>query len=419
MIKEENKVKSEKGITMVVLVITVLLLMIVTASLATHSYDSLQLSHLTKLDNDIETLNNRVASYYVEHGNLPILDGVMTKEDVSKYISDLSRNDGEKYYIIDLGELDNITLNYGKGYLSRSTDSYIINEESHIIYYLKGIYYDDEMHYTTGKYQAAVVEKESTSQTLKADIGDYVSYTPTSSKYTVEGIYSGYDSSNIEAKQGKTNQTFSTNTTVKWRIYSIDDKTLTLISSNVVNPNLYLQGADGYNNAVYLLNYTCKKLYSNYEINATARSINIEDIEKVSRFDPSTYEKYGEYGGKKLYSESIAYYPNIFVNMRGQKVNSGSEGTLEQSEQTSMYYGLDKGSSITAKQTEYSYTMSSTYMSDIYLSLLRYAEGSTTTNMNDYWLASRTVRCEPNYAVFRLPVVISGELSTKRCIHFE
>ena len=256
---------------MVVLVITVLLLMIVTASLATHSYDSVQLSHLTKLDNDIETLNNRVASYYVEHGTLPILGEAMTKEDVSKYISDLSRNDGDKYYIIDLGELENITLNYGKGYLSRSTDSYIINEESHIIYYLKGIYYDDKMHYSVGNYQAAVVEKESTSQILKTNIGDYVSYTPTSSKYTVEGLYSGYDSSNTSAKEGTSNQTFSTNTTVKWRIYSIDDTTLTLISSDVVNSNLYLQGADGYNNAVYLLNYACKKLYSNYEMNATAR----------------------------------------------------------------------------------------------------------------------------------------------------
>ncbi len=152
MMKENRKVNDEKGITMVVLVITVLLLVIVTATLATSAHESIQLSHLTKLDNDIETLNNRIASYYVAHEELPVYGDPMTQEEVREYVTDLSINDGDTYYIIDLGELENTTLNYGKGYLSRTTDSYIINEETHIIYYLKGVFYGDKMHYTVGNY---------------------------------------------------------------------------------------------------------------------------------------------------------------------------------------------------------------------------------------------------------------------------
>lgn len=41
-----------------------------------------------------------------------------------------------------------------------------------------------------------------------------------------------------------------------------------------------LQGAQGYNNGVYLLNEACSYLYGNEEKGIKARSINIEDIER-------------------------------------------------------------------------------------------------------------------------------------------
>ena len=39
-----------------------------------------------------------------------------------------------------------------------------------------------------------------------------------------------------------------------------------------------LYGAQGYNNAVYLLNELCSQLYSDSSKEITARSINIDDI---------------------------------------------------------------------------------------------------------------------------------------------
>ena len=51
----------------------------------------------------------------------------------------------ENFYIIDIESLENLTLNYGKGYekektdkLSQETDIYVVNEKSHNIYYIKG-----------------------------------------------------------------------------------------------------------------------------------------------------------------------------------------------------------------------------------------------------------------------------------------
>ncbi len=61
-----NKFRNEQGITMVTLVITILLLVIVTGMIAVNATNSLQLSNLTKLQNDIQSLSDRVAAYYVQ-----------------------------------------------------------------------------------------------------------------------------------------------------------------------------------------------------------------------------------------------------------------------------------------------------------------------------------------------------------------
>lgn len=144
--------RKEQGITLATLVITVILLIIITSILAFNSHTSLQISNLTKLQNDIQTLSDRIASYYVEKGELPIY----TSERITKYqllqtheFDDISNGDGDDYYTINLNEINNITLNYGKGYRSSSSDDkYIINEETHIIYYLKGVSYEGERYHT-------------------------------------------------------------------------------------------------------------------------------------------------------------------------------------------------------------------------------------------------------------------------------
>ncbi len=64
---------NEKGITLIVLIITFVILATITLTLVTNSYDSSQLSKLTKLDNDIKVLNDRVAVYFVEHESIPVL----------------------------------------------------------------------------------------------------------------------------------------------------------------------------------------------------------------------------------------------------------------------------------------------------------------------------------------------------------
>lgn len=144
-----NNIKNQRGITLITLIITIVLLIIITATIAINSHTSLELSNLTKLENDIQALNDRVAAYYVKTGTLPVTEETYTKSELEELITGISINDGDTYYTIDLSKLSNITLNYGKRYNDvESQDKYIINQDTHNIYYLNGIEYQGEKYYT-------------------------------------------------------------------------------------------------------------------------------------------------------------------------------------------------------------------------------------------------------------------------------
>ena len=67
-----------------------------------------------------------------------------------------------------------------------------------------------------------------------------------------------------------------------WKVLSIDEQagTVKLVPSAPTTGTVYLGEAQGYNNGVKLLNDAYSSLYGNSEKGITARSINIEDIEK-------------------------------------------------------------------------------------------------------------------------------------------
>ena len=64
-----------------------------------------------------------------------------------------------------------------------------------------------------------------------------------------------------------------------------DDGSVELISATPTSKTVYLKGALGYNNGVYILNNLCKTQYSNSGLGTTARSLNKVDIE--NKFTPS------------------------------------------------------------------------------------------------------------------------------------
>ena len=217
----------------------------------------------------------------------------------------------------------------------------------------------------------------------KIKIGDYVAYTPTGdASYTVDGTYSGTGSDQVINKEN-----------LNWRVLDkTADGKVRLISATPTTAKVTLKGADGYNNAVYLLDELCNTLYKGR--NATAQSLKIEDIQDKMDLTYWDYHNYTDYG--ETYNPKYKEYPLIFAEEKGHIVD-GREGTLGQSEQNTPITGTSTASSWTVKDTIWSNEMNvSNYVDQIYHEL--YHEATTGW----YWLASRDVNTGTNDAYFEI-----------------
>ena len=167
----------------------------------------------------------------------------------------------------------------------------------------------------------------------KVKVGDYVKYEPdtasTDSILQELETYSGSDAN--------TTSTLTQEKDLKWRVLDIQNAQVRLISELPTTSKITLSGAKGYNNAVYLLDKTCKTLYSKNGYSEKVQNLKIEDIQKYLTYDYTQYENQnvdtGKYGGVKEYTTN-RYYPNLFAKEKTGWVN-GEQGTeLNLSEQT-------------------------------------------------------------------------------------
>lgn len=106
------------------------------------SKNTLQLNNLNNMYRDLKILEDKISIYYINNGIIPIKDNKIEFKECS-----INPNDNENFYEIDLEKLENINLYYGKRNNGKN-DFYIINEQSHTIYYYEGIRYKNYKIYT-------------------------------------------------------------------------------------------------------------------------------------------------------------------------------------------------------------------------------------------------------------------------------
>lgn len=102
--------------------------------------NGIDLNKLNNIYKDIDILEERILIYYLDNGKLPIIGEKLN------FNHGINPNDNGIFYEIDLSKLENLYLNYGNK--KTKDDVYIINEQSHTIYYMQGVNYNNEKYYT-------------------------------------------------------------------------------------------------------------------------------------------------------------------------------------------------------------------------------------------------------------------------------
>ena len=259
-------------------------------------------------------------------------------------------------------------------------------------------------------------------------VGSEVHYDPDGTYSTDEErrkplseTYSG-SANNPESISSASGEPYNIDT---WKVLDINATTgeVTLVpesSTDSAGGYIYLNGAQGYNNGVKILNDVCNALYGNSSKGITARSINITDIEE--KMSPEKVEEtHSNYNvGPKVeegYSQENSWYPSIYAQEKLNGVNgTQSSSGLEMSDQTSFIEPGENNGKIqgnTLRPTHTYWYEDNSFMQSAfeekdgvnYYDLLFPDDISTT-----YWLASRCVGITSSYCNFEVSNVYEGEL---------
>ena len=238
------------------------------------------------------------------------------------------------------------------------------------------------------------------------NIGDSVNYTyDPAGSYSLSSTYSGYSS----------NQTIAQTKGLTWKVLNVDKEndTVDIISTNPTSSTVNFYNILGYNNGPYLMNEICKAQYSNKTLGVNARSINLLDMEKhltpTGITNRNAYTDSVKYGTTKTYTSNTKY-PSLYANQKGAGPNVNSISKLDTTKGNDPYEEskpivpkgttepttsstYGTGSPLTVTQTSYSIAIDDT----------NYGTASTVlANSTYFWVAARFVSAHSDYANFGL-----------------
>ena len=274
----------------------------------------------------------------------------------------------------------------------------------------------DEYENELDKYLPKKLVDKVNDGTIK--VGDYISYTPdqasTDDILQELATYSGNTDSTKNTTSTLTQEIYKEKG-LKWRVLDVKDGKVRLISDRPTTSKITLSGPKGYNNAVYLLDKTCKTLYNNSKLASNVQNLKIEDIQDHLAYDykqyPNSKVDTGKYGGTKEYTTN-KNYPNIFAKEKTGWVGETQGTELSLSEQTTPIdeTNTTANEKIKVTQTFWEKTMSANDFDgenkEMYYKLFI----NNGNNYPTYWMSSRCVYADSDDAIFDVRYVYSGSV---------
>lgn len=388
-----RNLKSNRGITLIALVITIVILLIlagISIAILTGENGIITQSTYSKVEARAGAVQE-ARDLWKTNQKADKLEGTKTSQSLKELINDLVNQK-----LLTEDEKDIILGNVEKG----------IEATGQVTIGSRTIVFDEE----------DILESPDLSSIVK--IGDLVDYHPqtASTTYFFPKQYTGRSVS-----QNAPYYDLS-----PWRVFRICGDSVELISQRASPYDVTLRASLGYNNCVYLLNDCCNTLYGNPDIGATARSVRIEDFEEL--LDPEVWDfrSYRDGSVKLQYGDSLvygaAYFPFQWSQEKtekskiDEKVIIGKLGKSEQIELTTKLHTLATNS-IEAQMT-YWFRSSRDLKGGFREADTRdpsqrgefYYRALCRDNYYDYFVASRYVK--PSSPVdFGIFIVTSGTVS--------
>ena len=232
---------------------------------------------------------------------------------------------------------------------------------------------------------------------------------------TVGDTVTNYDESTKED-----GTTISGLTNVEWKVLGAENGKILLFSTDDVKSSHSLSGKDGYNNGISALNTICAD-YGNGKFAESARTVTVDDINRVTGYNPAATgdgNPYGkgnpnQYGNEVTYTldadGKVAYTSTAksgtttytkFEHVDGRTLTADNPITVTSN---SYYYYPNTLTTSSSGTTKGIATDSAAY-------LMLFKEATNTSTNTSYWLGSSDVNASSGYASFGLRSVRDGNV---------
>ena len=396
--------RKNSGVTLIALIITIIVLLILAGvTIAMVVGDNGILNRATEaadkssLEDARERIQLEVIGSYDNLGNL----------DMDKLKENLEKNLG-----IDTGEVGD---RLPTGTITLDGNEFYIDENENVLEIDK-----------TWVQEGDVVRNTETG--LEIEVGDYINYDATPIvENPVTTVVSYSENTGIEE-----DQTFDLNTDLKWRILGVKNGQIQIISEKPIGPDerispydfYALYGVTGLRNAEKEIE-EISSMYGQGEYASYGRALTHEDIVKSIGLTPEYWNEAEGYGKDTLalYGNEITYYWNgnerpyyestLFGN--GSLTGNYSEGFYWYDYETEEWNHKEYNVGASEENKEEIVTLKSDFYGCIGSDLLDengkiyemiFEDG--TGNPAYYWLGSRYVFANSDYAIFGVYVVRDG-----------
>lgn len=321
--------------------------------------------------------------YYESNNPVNSIEGASISE--AKVLSDVNSNKeagtnlkkGIKSYIIFDATLDGkkLTIEPAVPFEVESNGTYNFKISSSGRIFYKSVTVDN-------------YRQKNPSDILK--IGDYVNYTADNKTYRT-----------TKNDTGDLGQTLVTEKK-DWRVIYVDKDTedVYITTNGLVNDGIHFSGANGIAKGVETLNTICKELYSNSKLNLEARSMTIEDANRIfGKKEPDEKIRYAYYPRGTSVSGTDDYEGNTYMKVTNEWRTSrfyicdgGGEDVVDNNGITVKEAKQDKPVFVT--QTFYDYKVENVS-----------SELKSILGDKSSWLASQSVLTNKNGAGFGIRTI--------------
>lgn len=425
-VSKKEVVKSESGVTLLILVITVIIMLILAGAtiinitgkegIVTETRSAVKQSDEKSVVDDVQIAVSKLAIQWNGENTL------------QRYIINKIRAKGEEGYKTENEGTIKIDRAGVITYYDKSNNEFVFDDEG-----TKKLQLGED-----GKVGVVVADGRDIDN---LQVGDTVTYAP-SGTYIWQAEYAtSYASTDTENYVDKYLQTLGTGDTLQsgyqdmsvtsWHVLSINESTgkVELVPAVINSNTVPLHGAQGYNNAVNLLDEACEALFGMPSKGISARSIDMDDIEgllkEVADADPSNTKwadskaeySYGVQRGS-AYSTTYSKYPLIYENEKlsvlgilenttGLGLSGKPSSKIERNTGTSKIGAIDGTDSKRIKPTQTYYRIINTSLP---IALGKYSSLILPKNGTKFWVASHSINVGSNYCNFHVRCVYGNAL---------